>query len=517
MADTFQTQRRQAWPALSDPSLIWQWLRRSGPPRLWLRLWLAYSVLSFVGIGTLMVLSGMLMDRQAYERLVTAEHVERIVLSYAQAFEAILASDARGSSEIRGAFLGGLKADVLRLRVPAFALRETAPSEDGNPQLFELDAVSNPAVVAGLSRPDGELSVALRAEIDALSSDMIIVRIPLRDDLAVSTWSLVVALDAPYSWQISLQDRAQFAAFMWPTLLFTSVLIGLACGLVSARYVTSRLEQIDHVTEAWRSGNFERLIDLSGTDELERHARRLNAMAGELQTHLNLKQAVAVADERNRIARDLHDTVKQKLFALGLQLAAVQSKAGAYAQGEIHSASKQGSTPTLLAIDVVPNLKEAQEITREAQSDLHEIITQLRPFQAGELSFHDQLSAVAEGFSRRFDVVVDLVGLDDVKLAPKIELHLTRITQEAIANAIRHGGAHTITVDYENNSDGSVFSIQDDGCGFDPAQESDGLGFASIAHRVSELPNGQYRLISTPGAGCALHISWKRGSQDAES
>lgn len=131
---------------------------------------------------------------------------------------------------------------------------------------------------------------------------------------------------AEFSIWIQFQSILSFLRDVWLSVFFCSIPVGIICGLLASRYVTRQLQKMNNVTENWRKGNFDARIELPDDDVLIRHSQHLNDMARDLEMYLNLKQNIAVSDERNRVARELHDTVKQKIFALGLQLATAKTK-----------------------------------------------------------------------------------------------------------------------------------------------------------------------------------------------
>jgi NarL family two-component system sensor histidine kinase LiaS len=206
--------------------------------------------------------------------------------------------------------------------------------------------------------------------------------------------------------------------------------------------------------------------------------------------YLSLKQNLAVSDERNRVGRELHDTVKQKLFALGLQLATAKAKPAVMEAAHEH-------------------ILEAETITREAQHDLMEIITQLRPAGTSDTSLFERIGMIADDFRRRFGVSIELSHSDCAQANGHAEHHVLRIVQESLMNAVRHGEASKIVIAGKIEHDTTTLTIADNGSGFDTDEKTGGFGITSMRDRVRYLPHGTFEIKSSAGVGTEITLSWK--------
>ncbi|MEL6317810.1 MAG: sensor histidine kinase, partial [Pseudomonadota bacterium] len=316
---------------------------------------------------------------------------------------------------------------------------------------------------------------------------------PLADADGAPLGRVTAAVWARYDFHKSLLFRAFFFARAWPVMLFAALVVGLICGLAAARYVNRRLRAIDRASRRWAEGAFTHRIAADGDDELSEHSRRLDAMAAQLQTVVRLRQTIAVSEERDRVSRELHDTVKQKLFALSLQIAVVKNKAEA------------GQPAPAAALD------EASALTAEAQRDLMTILTELQPPAQPEMSLKQSLERIAAEFNRRFTAArVGMGPFLDLALGPRDAENVMSIAQEAMVNAIRHGAAARITLSLTRAGDGAAaLTIVDDGCGFDPSETARGLGLRSMAERAAQLPAGSVSVRSSPGGGATVTLCWR--------
>jgi two-component system sensor histidine kinase UhpB len=192
--------------------------------------------------------------------------------------------------------------------------------------------------------------------------------------------------------------------------------------------------------------------------------------------------------ERARLSRDLHDQTGQALAALLLGL---------------NSARRAGTLE-----DAQASLADLDGIVREALADVRSIAVRLRPAALDELGLGAALERLAgtvgDGASTQVSVTTTLN--DERRLPAEIETAVYRIVQEAAANAVRHGGAGRVDVTVVTRPDVVIATVEDDGCGFDPAAVAAGrLGLAGMRERAG-LFNGRLQIESTPGCGATVTV-----------
>ena len=102
--------------------------------------------------------------------------------------------------------------------------------------------------------------------------------------------------------------------------LFGIGLMGAIFGAFFAHGLSTRFKRLSTTIDAWSEGDFSKFIDDATGDEISQFAQRLNNMAKQLQDLLHRRQDMAVSEERNRLARDLHDSAKQQALAASFQL-----------------------------------------------------------------------------------------------------------------------------------------------------------------------------------------------------
>ncbi len=447
--------------------------------RLWFQLATSYTLLAFCAMTLLMVLLYGIDDYRDFHAAVSAPAVEAEV-----AREGLTAAQAIQSDS-----------DLWWGRLHANLMDRLINLEHGSgTSIYRITSSSEPRVYWEVTALDGRV---LKASADPMPADAatqggdgsVLVDLPVADASGAPLGRLRVLLIARFDIWIEAASILSFLLYTWIYILLLSMPIGVAAGLVASRYVTRQLHKMNEVTERWRQGQFDARIALPSDDVLVRHSQHLNDMAQDLELSLSLRQSLAVSEERNRVARELHDTVKQKLFALGLQLAAAKAKPGDGEAGE--------------------NILEAEAITREAQHDLMEIITQLHPAGSQGGALHERIELVAEDFRRRFEVTVDVEAHELAEADAHAGHQVIRIVQEALMNAVRHGQASRVRIIAQMTQQQARLTIRDDGQGFDPSARTGGFGVVSMRDRVRDLPGGSFDLESTPGGGTQIAISWE--------
>ena len=189
-------------------------------------------------------------------------------------------------------------------------------------------------------------------------------------------------------------------------------------------------------------------------------------------------------DERRRLARELHDDLTQRLARLAIDAGQLERSAGA-------DASKMRSDLVRLSEDV------------------HALSYRLHPSMLDDLGLVEALRAECDRVASHGDVRVE-VNADDVTdtVPSEASLCLFRVAQEALSNAVRHGGANAMTVLLSARGNGLQLAVSDNGSGFDPERSRGrgSLGLASMRERV-RLLRGQLDIESAPGRGTTV-VAW---------
>lgn len=221
--------------------------------------------------------------------------------------------------------------------------------------------------------------------------------------------------------------------------------------------------------------------------EVQEAYRRLEDYAAQVE-------ALAVVEERNRLARDLHDSVTQALYGLTLSAEAAARQITA---GELDAAGAQ--------------LREVQAMAKQALREMRLLIYELRPPVLEEGGLAAALKERLQAVEGRVGLATSLAVEGNGRLPPAVEAELDRITQEALNNALKHAHAHQIAVQLRQDEKSVALEIADDGIGFDPGatQDHGGLGLRGMAERVARL-GGWLAIESRPGEGTRVRVEVPR-------
>jgi two-component system, NarL family, sensor kinase len=178
--------------------------------------------------------------------------------------------------------------------------------------------------------------------------------------------------------------------------------------------------------------------------------------------------SLARAEERTRMARELHDTLLQSLTAIALQLEATAKAAG------ISSATRE-------------RLQRALDTARSAAIDAKRAVSDLRASPLAGKPLAQALKGLARGFVSDTGVSVTVRANPDVVLAEHVEAELFRIAQEALTNVAKHAGAKTVEIGLRRSKGNIELSIVDDGRGFERDQGTSGHGLQGMTERATLL------------------------------
>ena len=208
---------------------------------------------------------------------------------------------------------------------------------------------------------------------------------------------------------------------------------------------------------------------------------RLYEEAGRVEREL---LRLEVLEERERIAKELHDGVIQSLFAVGMGL--------------------QGAAAMARDEEIARRVESAVEEIDRAIRDLRNYIFGLRPGILADRQLDQALNELAEEFSERSGVVT-VVDVDE-EVASELSskaADVVQLVREALSNVGRHAEATTCRVSLRRGDDGAVLEIDDDGRGFDTSEPKQGMGLGNLRERVERL-GGALEIESVVGDGTAV-------------
>ena len=201
-------------------------------------------------------------------------------------------------------------------------------------------------------------------------------------------------------------------------------------------------------------------------------------------------ERIATAAERSRLARELHDSVTQSLFAASLTAEALQ---------------RGGDTASPAARD---SLLDVQRLTRGALAEMRTLLVEMRPGALAQSPLGDLLEHVVQATQARTRIFVELTVADPPPLPSDVTVALYRIAQEAMNNVVRHSQATRAWATFTGSATAVELVVGDDGRGFDQAAvgpEQLGLG---IMRERAEAVGAALSIASEPGHGTMITVTW---------
>jgi NarL family two-component system sensor histidine kinase LiaS len=321
----------------------------------------------------------------------------------------------------------------------------------------------------------------------SLPDGLALAAVPVKDASGLVHGELVVGADLAALQRAEAVTGLEGLAYGVVPFSVIAGIFGVLIGLFMARGLARRLRELAIAAGAWSRGDFASTVADSSADELGQLARDLNQMAQQLHTLLHDQQQLAVMEERNRLARDLHDSVKQQVFAVKMLVGSAQLEVG-----EDNEARRV--------------LDEAERIAGSAQQELTALIHALRPVALSGQGLDPALRELCADWSRSTGIAMTVEIASGLSLLPRAEGEVFRTVQEALANIARHSGATQAEVRAAYRRDQLELCIHDNGHGFQVATAGEqGIGLRSIRERIEGL-GGTLHLLSTP-EGTSVEVS----------
>jgi len=208
-------------------------------------------------------------------------------------------------------------------------------------------------------------------------------------------------------------------------------------------------------------------------------------------------QQIAALGERNRLARELHDSVKQQALAASFQL----GTAITLFDGDTQTAKK--------------HLLEADNLVDAIRKELTDLILELRPQAMDKKDITETINDYAVEWAHQSGIEVQVDVQEPTELSLEVKLALFRILQESLANVARHSSAECVDVVLRVDEDTQLI-VKDDGQGFDKRVEHGGMGLQSMKERAESL-DGRLILESEPGKGTRIEVTFPGNFANGES
>jgi signal transduction histidine kinase len=335
-------------------------------------------------------------------------------------------------------------------------------------------------------------------------------RLSLWTGLTASITTLVIVLVVGFSLPLAFGGSLRLSR---GHLVILGLLAGALVGTIAAmaaRSVQGQLESMERTVDAWLRGNLAlRLGDQSHStigrisgkldqlvEHLEEDEQDLDRLGRSNVRLTDQVRALAVVEERNRLARELHDSVKQHLFSLAMTSSAVRTR--------LESLDGEASMPPATRGEIEEMVREMETAAQTAQRETTRLIEDLRPAPLQERGLVAALNDYTLLFGARQHLLVYLdVQCADLQLPALVTETLYRVAQEALHNVARHARATRVDVHLTCAADRVTLVIEDNGVGFDTRQTRRGLGISSMQERLIAA-GGRLGVRSEPGTGTVV-------------
>lgn len=295
------------------------------------------------------------------------------------------------------------------------------------------------------------------------------------------------------SFQFSIKESLLFTGISFIVVLSTASWFGNRIG----SDMSTRLTDILTGFGMLQNGKYTTRLSVQGDDELGLLEEGLNVLADQMTVQLKslqrlvdenvviIKQAqhAAMTEERQKIARELHDAVSQQLFALSMLSSSAERTAISHPE------------------KTVALIQQMSVLSVKTLNEMRALLLHLRPMDLQNKSLFMAIKELIVELEERTDVIFDLGFPKYSCLSQGSEEHVYRIVQEVLTNCLRHAEATKVKIMAELRGSHFSLSIRDDGKGFDSTMKKQtSYGLTTIRERCEEI-GGTARLFTKEGEG----------------
>lgn len=295
----------------------------------------------------------------------------------------------------------------------------------------------------------------------------------------------------------------------WPSLLQTGaallvpvIVVGGLYGLYHALRLKMRLDKLRDTLLMWEKGNWSQAAPQWGNDEWSRLGEQIDRIGKKWEDQISSLQRLstnnaqlaeqaritAIIEERQRLARELHDAVSQQLFAISMTATAI----GRTFDSNPARAKRQ--------VELI------EEMSSVAQSEMRALLLHLRPVYLEGKRLSQGLRELIRELQAKIPMEINLDMDDDLRLLKGVENHIFRIVQESLSNTLRHAKAEHMEIRIVQKVDSVRVTLKDDGIGFELNETKQAsYGLSTMRERTNEL-GGTIQYITAPGKGTRIEI-----------
>ncbi|WP_322924277.1 sensor histidine kinase [Paenibacillus campi] len=325
----------------------------------------------------------------------------------------------------------------------------------------------------------------------------------MSEGLLLAVLLLVVIVYALYSsGHLVIEESWEAWVRTGIALLIPVLVVGALFGLYHALRLKMRIDKLRETLLMWEKGNWSQTAPTWGSDEWARLSEQMDRIGKKWGDQITSLQRLstdnaqlaeqarvsAIIEERQRLARELHDAVSQQLFAISMTATAV----GRTFDKDPDRAKRQ--------------VQLIEEMSSVAQSEMRALLLHLRPVYLEGKQLYEGISELVHELKAKIPMDIVLEMDKEIRLVKGVENHLFRIVQEALSNTLRHAKASRMEIRIVQRGDALRVTLRDDGVGFeldDTKQTSYGL--STMRERINEV-GGTIQYITAPGKGTRIEI-----------
>ncbi|WP_462408755.1 sensor histidine kinase [Neobacillus sp. Marseille-QA0830] len=281
-----------------------------------------------------------------------------------------------------------------------------------------------------------------------------------------------------------------------------SIATGIILGAISGLYWRKQFLTIDQSLHRLEEGKHVAISGKPSVTEMQTIAGRIEKIGRQITEQAKLSQRLAtekveeqesriqeiIEQERNRLARELHDSVSQQLFAASMMMSAINE-------------TKQLAEETY----ETKQLKMVEEMIHQSQLEMRALLLHLRPVPLKNKSLQEGIEELLMELSQKVTMNINW-KVEEFPLDKGVEDHLFRILQESVSNTLRHSKAGSLEVLLIKREDLVILRVVDDGVGFDTGEDKAGsYGMQNINERALEI-GGTVKIISVKNKGTRLEV-----------
>ncbi|WP_066052579.1 sensor histidine kinase [Robertmurraya korlensis] len=295
-------------------------------------------------------------------------------------------------------------------------------------------------------------------------------------------------------WEVDLMD-IPFIFFL-PSV---SIAIGILFGLGSGFYWSKQMQTIDdllHEVEEGRASQRENGISyepiLQRVRKIQKQiadqAKASQKLANEKAEDQENRIQEIISQERNRLARELHDSVSQQLFAASMMMSAINETK------QVESEDREAK-----------QMKMVEEMIHQSQLEMRALLLHLRPVPLKGKTLQEGIEELLVELSQKVTMEIGW-KVEEFPLDKGVEDHLFRILQESVSNILRHSKAKELEVLLIQRDNFIIMRVVDDGIGFDVEESKAGsYGLQNMHERAVEI-GGTCKIISVKNKGTRLEV-----------